>query len=163
MDVHLRRRAAVAAVFTAVALPVAWIADSSGDAASTGVEDSAAQDAYASFPTPSTGLPTPVFLDNTAVIVPPAVIDIARPDGDSSNRLTGRAGFRDETGEVCTVREAPPNAAITVTNVDNGLSTTCRNMLSGYVPAGVDLVLASSVFLRIADVSAAPVPVLVEW
>lgn len=163
MDVHLRRRATVAAVFTAVVLPFAWLADGSGDAASTSGDDTATQVPYDSFPTPSTGAPVPVFLDNTAVIVPPAVIDVARPDGDATNRITGRAGFRDEADAVCTVRDAPPNATITVTNVDTGLSITCRNVLSGYVPAGMDFVLATTVFLAIADVAAAPVPVMVEW
>jgi hypothetical protein len=50
-----------------------------------------------------------------------------------------------------------------VTNLDNGQTTTCMNTLGMSLPAGSDLVMNTAVYILIADLAEAPVPVRVSW
>jgi len=52
---------------------------------------------------------------------------------------------------------------LTVTNTDNGQTTTCVNSLSTPLPAGVDIVLHTDDFVLISDLADAPVPVHISW
>ena len=71
---------------------------------------------------------------------------------------------------VIEVRPAEGNGApqlrrftITVTNTDNGLSTTCTNTLDVAKPADADIVIDTNVYVAIADLVDAPVPVRLSW
>lgn len=174
MDVHLRRRVAFATVLTLVAIPAYLMlgrdaADSStsvtGESdttlAMTGAESTVA------FTLPPTTIAEPIFLDDDVVIVPPAVIDVVRPEPTSDNRLEGRATFqRFETTtaeRLCTSYAMPDGTLLTVTNVANGLSATCRNRWGTPLASGVDVVLDTDLYTSIADLADAPIFVRLTW
>jgi hypothetical protein len=160
-----RRRLVLAATVTALAVPALWLfddGDEPGEAApttATAVEGGLPSDA---------GDPgVPVFLEDTTPLVAPAVIDIAIPAAPGSREARGAATFKrfDSTGAQsrCSTPLAPPGVLITVTNVDNGLSTTCTNTASVSVPPGADITLDTAVYVTIAELAEAPVPVRITW
>lgn len=170
MNVYQRRRVAIAAVFTLVALPALWFldrGDTDAGAATDGSGTAIAVETTVEFTVPTTVDQLPVFLDNTAVIVPPAVIDVARPEATTATEMQGKASYRRylQTTVVrpCTAPKAPSGALITVTNVDNGLSATCTNTLGVSVAAEVDIVIDTLVFTTIADLTDAPIFVRLSW
>jgi hypothetical protein len=67
------------------------------------------------------------------------------------------------TAAVCTTLLAPDGALLTVTNLDNGQTTTCTNTLGMALPAGSDIVLNTAIYVTIGDLADAPVPVRVSW
>lgn len=169
MDVHDRRRVALAAVFTVVALPAIWLFDRDDPTASPGV-------AAAGLPAPEvseaavpleTEPEMPVFLDNTAVVVAPAVIDVAIPDPPKPNEITGTAGYKRfpvETGDrKCAAATAPSGVLLTITNIDNGLSITCRNTQGVAMPYGITVGIDTDLFIEIADLVDSPVPIRLSW
>ncbi|CAB4550155.1 MAG: hypothetical protein F2534_05350 [Actinobacteria bacterium] len=169
MDVHERRRIALATVFTVVALPAIWLFDRDDPTASPGV-------AAAGVPAPAVStveeLPVdtepevPVFLDNTVVVVAPAVIDVALPDAPGDDEKEGTASFKrfdQTTDRMCAAPGLPSNTLITVTNIDNGLSITCRTTNGVSVPYGVAVTIDTDLFVKIADLVDAPVPVRISW
>lgn len=179
MDVHLRRRIAFATVLTLVGVP-AYLAlgrDASGSTAGTNVEAATGSagsgspepspESTAAFTVPVTEMPTPVFLDNTAVIVPPAVIDVVRPEPVNGNEVQGKASFiryADWRGDrPCTTGLAREGVLVTVTNTANGLSTVCRNTLGLDLPADVTVLLDTDLYTTIADLADAPVFVRITW
>jgi hypothetical protein len=169
MHVHERRRIAVAAAFTLVALPAIWLFDRDDPTASPNV-------AAAGVPSPqvqpaedvaTTLAEVPVFLDNTLAIVAPAVIDVALPDAPKATEFQGTASFQRYVDTTivnpCTAVTAPSGATITVVNIDNGLSTTCTNTLGFAVPGNISISLDTNVYITIADLVDAPIPVLISW
>ena len=85
----------------------------------------------------------------------------------ASAKRVGKATYRRYVDTTifrpCTTYLAPSGATITVTNVDNGLSTTCTNTLGVSMPAEADIVMDTDVFVAIADLVDAPVPVRLSW
>jgi hypothetical protein len=171
MEVHERRRLVIATAFTLVALPSIWLFDR-GDPDSPGSSTVAAAGVVtpagvASGTTPTTEPEVPIFLDNTIVVVAPAVIDIALPDAPGDREATGKATHRRYVDSTifrpCTTYLVPSGATITVTNIDNGLSTTCTNTLGVSKPADADIVMDTDVYVAIADLVDAPVPVRLDW
>ncbi|MCU1360603.1 MAG: hypothetical protein JWN99_1892 [Ilumatobacteraceae bacterium] len=171
MEVHERRRLVVATAFTLIALPSIWLfdrndPDSAGPStvAAAGV---ATPDKSASGTTPTTEPEVPIFLDNTIVVVAPAVIDVALPDAPGDREKQGKATYKRYVDSVifrpCTTYLAPSGATITVTNTDNGLSTTCTNTLGVSKPPDADIVMDTDVYVAIADLVDAPVPVRLDW
>jgi hypothetical protein len=171
MEVHERRRLVVATAFTLIALPSIWLLDrddpgsrGSSSVAAAGLET---PDPAASASTPTTEPERPIFLDNTAVVVAPAVIDVALPDAPGDREALGKATYRrylDSTiPSPCTTYLAPSGATVTVTNIDNGLSTTCTNTLGVSKPADADIVMHTDVYVAIADLVDAPIPVRLSW
>ena len=164
MRAHERRRLVLAATLTVVALPALWLleADDPEDAATTAAATAAEQIPLS---TEDPGLP--VFLDNSVPVVNPAVIDIAVPEAPSAREARGKATFKryidPPVERPCTTSLAPPGVKLTVTNVDNGLSTTCTNTRSITVPPGADIALDTTVYVAIAELVEAPVPVRLSW
>jgi hypothetical protein len=76
----------------------------------------------------------------------------------------GTASYRSSllSDDVCQVKDAPVGVKVTVTNLDNNRSVTCRSSVS---PAGIveSVVLHTDAFLSIADLADAPVPVEIRW
>ena len=58
---------------------------------------------------------------------------------------------------------APWGSTLTVTNTNNGQTTTCVNSISTPLPAGVDIVIHTDIFTSISDLADAPVPVRISW
>jgi hypothetical protein len=171
MEVHDRRRLVIAAAFTLVALPSIWLFDrgdpsspGSPTVAAAGVETPAAA---AAATTPTTEPEQPIFLDNSVLAVAPAVIDVALPAPPGDKEATGKATYRRYEGTIifrpCTSYLAPSGATITVTNIDNGLSTTCTNTLTMAKPPDADLIMDTSVYVAIAALVDAPIPVKLSW
>lgn len=173
MHVHERRRIAVAAMFTLVALPAIWLLDRDDPSPSPNL-------AAAGVPTPqvepaaevaadvaTTAAEVPVFLDNTLAVVAPAVIDVALPNAPKATESEGTASYQRylETTIVrpCTAVTAPSGATITVVNIDNGLSTTCTNTLGFPVSPEITISLDTDVYITIADLVDAPIPVRISW
>lgn len=172
MDVNERRRLAFATVLTFVALPAIWLFDrdepsppGSPSVAAAGVPspEVAAVPGAADTTEPE----IPVFLDNTIAVVAPAVIDVALPDPPGEHEYDGRATFKrfvdPPSSRPCSAPAVPSRAVITVTNVDNGLSTTCINTLGVSVPANVSIALDTDVYVTIADLVDAPITVRISW
>ena len=164
MRVHDRRRLVLAATLTAVAFPVLWMLD--GDTDDNASTPSMPVANNLTLP-PQTEPPVPVFLDNTSPVVAPAIIDIAVPEGPGSREARGAATFKRYVGapveRPCTTSLAPPGVLLTVTNVDNGLSTTCTNTRFVTVPPGADIAIDTDVYVTIAELVEAPVPVRLSW
>jgi hypothetical protein len=169
MNSYDRRRLTLASIFTVAALPALWVInrDDAGSAApaigAAGVPQVGANEA------PSTSVYTPdppIFLNGPASGADPAVVDIIIPPGPTATEAKGRASFRrysDPSRKPCTTSLAPWGTTLTVTNTDNGQTTTCVNSTSTALPAGVDIVLHTDVFALISDLADAPVPVRISW
>jgi hypothetical protein len=168
MDVHERRRVVLATAFTLVALPAIWLFDRDDPAASSSV-------AAVGIPTPEVAeapaqvtveTEVPVFLDNTVVVVAPAVIDVALPDAPGPNEIEGTASYKrfDATLEKkCSAPRAPSGVLLTITNIDNGLSITCRNTMGVSIPYGITVGIDTDLFIEIADLADSPVPIRLSW
>ena len=118
-------------------------------------------------PSTSTYTPSaPIFLNGPAAGADPAGVDIIIPPGPSATEAKGKASFRrypDPSKRPCTTALAPWGKILTVTNTDNGQTTTCLNSVSTPLPAGVDRVLHTDIFTQISDVADAPAPVRSSW
>ncbi len=168
MEVHERRRILLATAFTLVALPSIWLFDRNDPAASPSV-------AVAGLPSPSAGVAssepptlqpeTPVFLDNTLFVPPPLIIDAATPEPTKATVITGRGTHLQYAGTVdqCTAPGVPGGAMLTVTNIDSGLSITCKNTLGTVVPNGLTITIDTDLFVQIANLVDSPVPVRIDW
>jgi hypothetical protein len=175
MHVYERRRLAVVAVLTLIAVPAVFALDRSGGSSAEDVPgavipataEQALDDLAVDVVVDTIAPEIPVFLDNEVVVPAPAVIDIARPAGPSSTEATASASYKRYVDapvpRPCTTRLAPSGATITVTNLNNGMSTTCTNTLGVSVPAGADMTLDTSLFIGIAELVDAPVPVRLSW
>jgi hypothetical protein len=169
MNSYDRRRLVLASIFTVAALPALWIINrnDAGSAApalgAAGVPQVGANQA----PTTSVYTPAPpIFLNGPPSGADPAVVDIVVPPAPTATQATGRASFRryaDPSQKPCTTALAPWGKTLTVTNTDNGQTTTCLNSISTPLPAGVDIVLHTDVFTLISDLADAPVPVHISW
>jgi hypothetical protein len=159
LSVYERRRATVLAVITVVVLGIAWGNRSDGEATTT-----------QSVVTTTTALidesiPDPVILGGPAPIAPSGSAAIAYP-AVNPNERTGVATFSNlgyTQTAVCYSTVVPAGATVTVTNVNNGRTVKCTSVYSLLVPSGMDIMLHSSVFTKIANLIDAPIPVKISW
>lgn len=190
MSTSDRHRLMLATAVTVVALPTLWIASRDdatavprvaavgapapgGDAPTAsdtpaGTLDDTLDDTPADTgAAASAGLPAaPAYLEGPGS--PPdtgAPADIASPD--ASDGLVGTAGYeRFGPGmppRACRVDAAPWGALVTVRNLDTDRTTTCLNTPISPA-AGSDVVtIHMPVFLEIADLVDAPLPVELSW
>lgn len=118
----------------------------------------------------------PLFVGGEDDVAPLDPISIATaPDPNATEFLTTTQFVRyndatDAAGNPlpnvvprCSTMLAPEGALLTVTNVDNGQSTTCTNTQGISVPPGVGLVMGTDAFGKIGDLTDAPLPVRVRW
>jgi hypothetical protein len=169
MNRHDRRRLVLASIFTVAALPALWVInrnDAGSAAPKLGAAGVPQIGADAAPPTSAYKPDPPIFLDGPSAGAGPAVVDIVIPRGPTAKEATGRASFRryaDATRRPCTTALAPWGALLTVTNTNNGQTTTCVNSTSTPLPAGVDIVIHTDVFTTISGLADAPVPVRISW
>ena len=172
MNTFDRRRVVVACVFTLVALPALWALtrDPANTAGSPQVGAAGVDVGRAANDTaPSTTAyqpEAPLFVGGDDDPTPPGLVNVAVPPPPGANEAVGQASFHRYAGvgvSVCTTLLAPEAAELTVTNLDNGQTTTCTNTLGMALPAGSDIVLNTAVYILIADLADAPVPVRVTW
>lgn len=161
LSLYERRRLAVLGVVTLIALPIIW--PRSGDSAST--ETTTVPSTTTSVPTDDSEIPAPVFLGGPAPLTPTGSAAIAYPQVVGQS-ITGTATYSNlgyTESPVCSSVDAPTGIAITVTNINNGRKVTCINVFSLLVPAGISVVLHTTVFEKLADVVDAPIPVTISW
>lgn len=158
-----RRRVVIASLFTAVALPALWFFNNDPATQNTAGSDGS----RATAPVTTKYEPeTPLFVGGTDTPRRPSVINVAVPTTLSATSFRGVASFHrypDTFDRACTAPRAPDGAALTVTNIDNGQTTTCTNTLTLVTPDGIDVLLHTDVFAEIGNVTDAPIPVRVNW
>ncbi len=95
------------------------------------------------------------------------VIAVPTSPPDGSKFAKGKAGYQTwqltANGRPCLFTGAPLNTVLTVTNLDNGKSTTCLVAGNQAPASGLVIMLHSTVFQDVADLVEAPVPVRVAW
>jgi hypothetical protein len=169
LNTYDRRRLALACIFTVAMLPALWIIDRNDPASVAPAVGAAGVPHVGADEAPSTSAYTPdspIFLNGPPPGADPAIVDIIISAGPSATEATGKASFRrylDVTSQPCTTALAPWGSTLTVTNSDNGQTTTCLNSISTPLPAGVDIVIHTDLFTAISDLADAPVPVRISW
>lgn len=175
LDVTDRRRLAIAAAFTIVALPAIWlftrgeasrgtgaptVAAAGLDPASPGSGPSAGEDLD------TMGSNSAIFIDGPTTPPKPAVIQIVVPAAVEGDFTEGGASYKSDNSGVsdtCSAPGAPFGATLTVTNRDNGRSVTCVNRKPMGLTAGLAIQLNRAQFSEIAQILDAPVPVRISW
>jgi hypothetical protein len=169
MNPYDRRRLVLASIFTVAALPALWVInrnDADSAAPKVGAAGVVRVGTDTAPPTSSYTPDPPIFLDGPSNGAGPAVVDIVIPRGPTATEATGHATFRryaDPSRRPCTTSLAPWGSTLTVTNTNNGQTTTCVNSISTPLPAGIDIVIHTDIFTSISDLADAPVPVRISW
>ena len=159
LSVYERRRATVLAIVTVVVLGFAW-GSRNGDEATSAEAIVTTTTALV-----DESIPDPVILGGPAPLAPSGSAAIAYP-AVNPNERTGVATFSNlgyTQTAVCYSTVVPAGATVTVTNVNNGRTVKCTSVYSLLVPSGMDIMLHSSVFTKIANLIDAPIPVKISW
>ena len=169
-----RRRILLACAITAVALPALWFANQPdsgapnvatagiavGEPAANDADPIAESDEGRTSATDAETGAAPVFLDGPTAQIGAGLAEIAVPIAPDAERVTIDATFRSNVvvAGVCRVPGLGNGQQITVVNLDNNRSITCRTALT---PAGetLELVMHPDLFSQIADLTDAPIPV----
>jgi hypothetical protein len=166
-----RRRIIFAAVLTTLALPALWVAnaDRGADPAvgaagiPAPVDDSARADEPAATYQPE----GPVFLDQPTLPAPATPLAVQAPAtaaAPAGTEVIATATFKriaDPGG--CATNLVIAGTTLTVVNIDNGRTVTCRAVVGVAVPVGTEVVLDTNLMAQITDLSEAPIPVRVSW
>ncbi len=180
MNTFDRRRIRAAALITVTVLALFWVfssGSSNGDNSSATTCIGCVDDAGNSAPSTTEYEPyPPLFVGGEENVSPPDPVSIATaPEPNAYEFLTTTqfARYNDATDAAgnplsgrkarCSTLLAPDGALLTVTNVDNGQSTTCTNTQGFTIPPGVGMVLGTDAFAEIGDLSDAPLAVRVRW
>jgi hypothetical protein len=169
-----RRRLTLATIITLVALPALWLMQRDDTAPGSPTVAAAGAPAAPAGETDTEVTdddpPPPAYLEGpstTAPVVDDTPLVIATGETNTANRLTGTAGYRRFDDALnpgtCNVNGAPLGVTITVRNVDNDRTTTCVNTSTARGDDGEIAVLDIAIFLQIADLVDAPLPVELTW
>ncbi len=176
-DYAQRRRVALAAAITVIAVPAVFLfkTEATVDVPSGTVVGTVVGTLVGTF--------APTEADNPSIT--PAATDVmgstpvAYLEGDEAinsgdpatiaiprlpRAINGTASFRRDLPDVtrCQAIGVPFNSEITVTNLDNSRSVQCIASVGGVDPDD-DVVLHNDAYLLIADLTDAPVPVSITW
>jgi len=161
MNQSERRRLLIAAAITVVAVPALMISGGSND----GPDDVAA-----STNAPSTTEMTPAvpaFLPPEDSGPAPEIITVNVPAPPSGTVIKGVASFirwPETLGlRPCATPNALIGAIITVTNLNNGRSIECNNVSIERLPGEAVIIVHTDVFLELADLVDAPIPVQISF
>jgi hypothetical protein len=168
-----RRRFFAATVLTLLSLPALWWANTSDNSSApnlavAGIDPevdagATAADAEAATPPPGAAEQTdtvaPVFLEGPTSAAGAGQSEIAVPAKPLIEGIPANASFRSTVAEgTCVVAGITSGTLITVVNLDNNRSITCTTILApGDSPA--DLVMHTSTFASMADLTDAPISV----
>jgi hypothetical protein len=169
MNMFERRRLLLAAAVTLVALPTLWWAKRDDPIAKPSV---AAVDAGGGLAV-ATGsdlgagaaTPTPGYLDgpkDASVITPAQVVGPPAEDRFTRGGFASFRTFDPAADQLCSVSFLPTGSRITVEDTDNGKKTTCV-VFHERVLKGIVVVLDFRLFVQLADLSEAPIPVRIRW
>lgn len=163
-----RRRIVMATAVTLVALPALWWANVSAEstspnvaAAGVPIESGAAPGASpttAGGASDEPGATDPVFLAGPSGNTDGSQRVIAVPAQPAVEGFTAVATFRSSmaTSGTCIVAGVPSGSTVTVINLDNGRSVSCRTVLG---PDDTGVVLDTAAFSELADLTDAPIAV----
>lgn len=154
-----RRRLALVIVLTVFLLPIALFTG-------RGSSDSSGGQPASSAPSP-TDPATPAFLPVQGSSAVPDIITVNVPAPPKDLLVTGNASFIRWPNTMglrpCATPLALIGAKITVRNVNNGRSTKCENVSIQALAAGIMIVIHTDIFLEIADLVDAPLPVEISF
>ncbi|MGE5211705.1 MAG: hypothetical protein ACM3MM_10585, partial [Acidobacteriota bacterium] len=159
---------------TLLAMPALWLANTSGGSTSPNVavaglevDDGAATAAPTGDPAAAaeaeeldaTDAVPPVFLDGPSAAAGASQSQIAVPAKPLVDGIDAKATFRSSVAaDTCIVPDLTSGTRIRVVNLDNGRSVTCTSVLAPGNRPG-EVVLNTSVFAGIADLTDAPISV----
>jgi hypothetical protein len=171
-----RRRFIAATALTLVAFPALWLANTSGRSTSpnvavAGLDVADDSDAAAAVPadgpaaatdaseTDATDDVPPVFLEGPSSAAGAGQSQIAVPAKPLVESIDAKATFRSSVpADICVAAGVSSGTRITVANLDNGRSVTCTAVLTPGIQVG-DVVMNTSTFAQIADLTDAPISV----
>ncbi len=162
-----RRRFIAATVLTLVALPALWWANTSENNSTSPNLAVAGLDPVGDTPSTGAASPTiddlddvaPVFLEGPASAAGAGQSEIAIPARPLIEGVAAKATFRSNVAPgSCIVAGMTSGSRITVVNLDNNRSMRCTTVLAPGNEAG-DLVMNTSAFATIADLTDAPISV----
>jgi hypothetical protein len=174
VTVYERRRIAVLAVVTSlIAIAFAASGGSSGsdtaDTAPTTIESTTTstplENAGAVGPLADDSS-KPVNLDGPLSQQPTGTAPIAYPGPGEMNRVNAKASyvrFPDYNSAICYASVAPLGVEVTIVNLNNGRSIRCTNVFAVTLPSGADVVIHTPLYLQMANLVDAPLPVTVSW
>lgn len=157
-----RRRLVVAIALTVILLPFMFVGGGGG-------EDSS--DPSSTVPAPGVASDTepanPAFLPVEANSAVPEIITVNVPAPPSGTIIKGNSTFirwpQTMGLRPCATPHALIGAVVTVTNLNNGRSLTCDNVSIQALTAGNVIVVHTELFIEIADLVDAPVPVEISF
>jgi hypothetical protein len=170
-----RRRMIAATALTLLALPALWLANTSSGSTAPNVavagldvdDDATAAAAPIGDPAAAaeaaeldaTDAVPPVFLEGPSAAAGASQSQIAVPAKPLVDGIDAKATFRSSvTPDTCIVPGLTSGTRIKVVNLDNGRSVTCTSVLAPGNRPG-DVVLHTSAFAQIADLTDAPISV----
>ena len=160
-----RRRVALAIVITVLAVIVSLASGSSDDPSA---DQGVTAPLGSAGDVPGVSSPAdPAFLPGAKDVDAPEIITVNVPAPRAGTVLTGRASFirwPQTLGLLpCATPHALIGARITVTNLNNARSVVCDNVSIESLSGGTTIIIHSDVFLEIADLVDAPIPVEIEF
>lgn len=165
-DFAQRRRIALAVVITvlAVIITVASRGDDSTDSSSSAVAGSTGIVGDTSEESSSA---TPAFLPGADIDKAPEIITVNVPTPREGTVISGRASFvrwPQTLGLVpCATPHALLGAKVTVTNLNNARTVVCDNVSIESLGGGNTIIIHTDVFLDLADLVDAPIPVEIQF
>ena len=174
MTVYERRRIAVLAVVTTLIALVFVSARGSSNNDSVYTAATTIQTTTTSTPLQAAGAvgpladdsSKPVNLDGPLAQQPTGTAPIAYPGPGEMNRVNARASyvrFPDYNSAICYASTAPLGVELTIVNLNNGRSIRCSNVFAVTLPSGADVVIHTPLYLQMANLVDAPLPVTVSW
>ena len=169
-----RRRFIAATALTLLALPALWWANTSQNSSAPNlavagidadidvdvdVADAAPSEQRAARPTDPLGDVAPVFLDGPTSAVGAGQAEIAVPSRPLIDDITAKATFRSNIGQnICIVPGVTGGSKVTIVNLANNRSVSCTTVVAPG-NASTDVVIHTSAFAAIADLTDAPISV----
>jgi hypothetical protein len=160
-----RRRLVVAAAITLIAVPALLLSNNNSSSSANTTSTS---------PSPVSVAPTdsepaePAFLPENNGSQAPEIITVNVPAPPSGSIVKGNASYIRWQGDLlglrpCATPHALIGAIITVTNLNNGRSLECNNVSIQALPGDNIVLVHTEVFLEIADLIDAPIPVQISF
>jgi hypothetical protein len=160
-----KNRMTVAVIATAVLIPLLFMAGGRSS-------NSSAETIKATTTTYDLGLATdgtadaPANLDGPVSQDPNGSGEIAYPadnDGQRARVIASYKRFPNSAKTGCSTTAAPLGATVTVRNLNNGHKTTCLNINIGPTSGTFGIIMNTTVFVLIAELVDAPLPVELTW
>ena len=157
-----RRRLVLAIAITVIAVVAAM--------ASGGNDDSSGETTATVLPTTTiddTAPANPAFLPSTESSSAPQIITVNVPAPPTGTVITGDASYirwpQTMGLKPCATPHALIGAVITVTNLNNGRQIKCNNVSIEALRDGSVILIHTDVFLELADLVDAPIPVEINF